>query len=79
MWTVLIIGFLVIFAIGVMAYLKIFFRQSYAKRLESEIENDLAEEFSPYNQDDPSDSEGFIEWLEDLQLEQEIIRSKDKK
>jgi len=39
----------------------------------------LAEEFSPYNQDDPSDSEGFIEWLEDLQLEQEIIRSKDKK
>ncbi len=75
MWTILTTFVFVLFASILVYLLRDFYRGKFLSRLESEVENDLAEEFPLFQDNQKPDSEEFIEWLEELQLEQEIEKA----
>ena len=75
MWTILSTLILVAVGIFIVCLLQKLLRGRIVSRLESEIENDLSEEFFTNDPSDKAPSDEFILWLEELQLEKEIKSS----
>ena len=75
MWTILSTLIIVALGVSIVWVLQKFLRSRVAIRLESEIENDLSEEFFTDGPSGKADSAEFISWVEELQLEREIKNS----
>jgi len=75
MWTILSTLILVALGVSVVWVLQKCMRSRVATRLESEIEKDLSEEFFTDGPSGRADSDEFIPWVEELQLEREIKNS----
>jgi ABC-type protease/lipase transport system fused ATPase/permease subunit len=75
MWTILTTLIIVVLGIFIVWTLQNLLRSRAASRLESEIENDLSEEFFANSPPGKADSDEFILWLEELQLEEQIKNS----
>lgn len=75
MWTILSTLIIVALGVSIVWVLQKFLRSRVAIRLESEIENDLSEEFFTDGPPGKAESDEFISWVEELQLECEIKNS----
>jgi hypothetical protein len=75
MWTIFSTLIIVAKGISIVCSLQKLLRRRIVSRLESEIENDLSEEFFTNDTSDKAPSDEFILWLEELQLEKEIKNS----
>lgn len=75
MWTILSTLIMVALGVFIVWVLQKFLRNRASIRLDSEIENDLSEEFFTDGPSGKADSDEFVSWVEELQLEREIKNS----
>lgn len=79
MWTILFSILLFFFSVFLIIIVKRFIKERRMLRLEREIENDLKEDFKDHTTIASGESDEFLNWLEDLQSENGIVKSKDQR
>ena len=77
MWTILFSILLLFFSVFLIIIVKRFIEERRMLRLEREIENDLKEDFTDPATIPSGESDEFLNWLEDLQSENDIVKSKE--
>ena len=79
MWTILFSILLLFFSVFLIIIVKRFIKERRMLRLEREIENDLKEDFKDHTTIASGESDEFLNWLEDLQSENDIVKSKEQR
>ena len=79
MWTILFSILLLFFSVFLIIIVKRFIEERRMLRLEREIENDLKEDFTDPATIASGESDEFLNWLEDLQSENDIVKSKEQR